>query len=563
MSNKLDLELPFSIPMPERSPREVFDETVSVDPDSAHKIEVGIPTRDGTELAADIFLPPASQRPAPAVVIGTPYDKSSPFEQGQPWQEAGYVGIVYDVRGRGKSEGIWHPHVYEPQDAYDLVEWVAAQEWCNGDVGVNGISYLGGMVWKTLSERPPSVKAAISTSPEGRWQEECPYMYGCFWLYYDGWYAMTRRRIFDHGLDVGAMVEMLPVEKAGEVLNPAGPGWPETMEHETLDEVWRSRRWDGEYDYDVPCLHVGAWHDRDAPTGIYHHYEEMMSTSPARDKQWLLVGPWSHVGSRYPEDSYRGVPYPGAAIDMTALHIRFFDRYLKGIDNGFDDEPRVQLYDSGAKRWQAREKWQGNTSDRRFYIGADGALTDAAGEAGEDSYTYDPMNAAGIRFDPNAAWETPLELNDLGSQDGVVTWTTEPLAADLTVHGWGELELWAATDGDETEWHAWVADVDPDGAAIKVTWGCLRASYGDDASNPQPVTPGEVKRYSVELIPAFHTFKVGHRLRLLLASSDYPFFARNMNRFGKLVKQDDPRIATNTVHHGGAYPSCLRLLEEH
>lgn len=561
MSQDTTRELPYGIPLPLVPPREELDQVLHPDTDAAHKIEVGIPMRDGVELAADIFLPAASQRPAPAVVIGTPYDKSTPYEQGEPWQEAGYVGIVYDVRGRGKSEGDWHWLINEPRDAYDLIEWVAAQEWCDGKVGVTGISYLGGLVWRTLSARPPALRAAISTAPEGRWQEECPYNRGCFWLYYQYWWSMTRRRILDRSPDVAAMVEMLPVERAGEELNLTGPGWEETMAHETLDDFWRERRWDGEYDYDVPCLHVGAWHDRDAPNGLFYHYEQMMDASPAREEQWMLVGPWSHSSARFPQEEYAGVEYPDAALDMTAIHIRFFDRFLRGEDNGFDREPRALLYDPGEKVWKARPGgWRAGTEERELFLSDGGALADDAGADGDTVYRYDPMEAAGVRFDVTAPlWEPPLDLNDLESQPGVVAWSTPVLEQPLTLHGWGELELWAATDGEETEWHVKVADVDPDGRSLWVSHGCLRASYGDDPSNPQPVIPNEVRRYAIELNPAFHTFKPGHRLRLLLASSEYPWFARSMNRFGPIVKQDDPRVAINTVHFGGANPSCLKL----
>jgi putative CocE/NonD family hydrolase len=178
------------------------------------------------------------------------------------------------------------------------------------------------------------------------------------------------------------------------------------------------------------------------------------------------------------------------------------------------------------------------------------------------SYRYDPMNAPGLRFDVSTNWEPGIVLDDLDTQDGVLAWTTQPLETDLTVRGRPEMELWAATDGDDTEWHVKVADLEPDGRLLQVTWGCLRASYSEDEQNPQPVTPGEVRRYQVELTSAFHTFKAGHRVRIFVASADYPFFARSMNRFGHLVDQDDPRVATNTIHFGPAHPSRLKLAVE-
>ncbi|HEU4598994.1 MAG TPA: CocE/NonD family hydrolase, partial [Solirubrobacterales bacterium] len=525
-------DLPFGVPLPPRPPREVAEEQNRIDTDGPYRFEIGIKMADGVELAADVYLPAASERPAPAVVVGTPYDKTNQFEPAEPWQQAGYAAVIYDVRGRGKSEGEWLPQENEPADAYEVVEWVAAQEWCDGKVGVTGISYLGGMVWRTLSSRPPHLVAAISTAPEGRWQEECPYQFGCLWLYYEYWLSLVRRRIFDRSRDVARMVETLPVSAAGELLDTSSAGWQEILDHDTLDEVWAGRRFDGEYDYDVPVLHVGGWFDRDAPTGLYHHYEQMLETSPARDRQWLIVGPWSHGGARDPEEVFKGIEHPAAGVDMTSIHIRFFDRFLKGIDNGADEEPRVRLYDPGSKRWEVRESWRGGTETHDLFLAPGGDLELAAGEAASASYRYDPMNAPGLRFELGGAWEPGIDLTEMSRQDGLLVFTSAELEEDLTMRGWGEFELFAATDGEDTDWHVKVGDLGPDERLLQVSWGCLRASYGDDAKNPRPVTPNETRRYSIELVPAFHTFKAGHRIRVLLSSADFPFFARSMNRFG-------------------------------
>jgi uncharacterized protein len=555
--------LPFGVALPPRPPRHALDELLAVDHDAAHEVEVGIPMRDGVELAADVFLPPIDERPAPAVVIGTPYDKSSPFDPVEPWQEAGYVAVVYDSRGRGKSEGVWHPHERDGLDGHDVVEWAAAQAWCDGKVGIAGFSYPGWIVWATIAERPPHLTAAISTSPEGRWQEEIPYTFGCLQgPYFAMWFSLVRRRILDQGRKFAELVEMLPVDAMGEVIDAVGPGWRETMEHDTLDELWRGRRWEGEYDFDVPCLQVGGWHDHDCLLSTVYHYEEMMARSPARDRQWLLMGPWCHTSCRHPSDEFDGVVYPEAGLDMQAIHLRFFDRFLRGEKNGVDDEPRVRIYDTGDLTWKTRDEWGAGTEGAAWFLGAGGGLDRSAGEDGEASYEYDPMKPNGISFDVGGPWELPLHLGDLEAQSGVISWTSPPLENDLTVRGWGAIDLWAATDGDDTEWHAKLADVDLEGSSVLVAWGCLRASYGEDATDPRPVVPGEAREYSIELTPSFRTFRAGHRIRVILASSEFPWFARNMNRFGPLAIQSEPRIARNSVFFGKKRPSRLRLQVE-
>jgi len=551
---------PFGVPVPAEPPRAAWDAAMHPDPEAPRTIEVGIPMRDGVELAADVHLPAAAELPAPAIVVGTPYDKSSPVDDRSVYAEHGYVVVSYDVRGRGKSEGIWHPFAADGPDGHDVVEWVAQQKWCDGSVGAEGLSYSGWVVWATIREKPPHLKGAVSASPAGRWQQELPYTYGCYWLYFAFWFAFVRRRIIEGDRDLEPLLKTLPVDAIDDELKVAGPGWREFMEHDSLDELWRSRRWDGEYDFDVPVLTVTGWHDREDIWGAFHHYENMIATSPAKDRQWLLVGPWSHVSTRHPSDDYTGVEAPGGGIDMTALHLRYFDRFLKGEENGVDAEPKVQMYDPGAREWRVREAWEGGTEKRETFLSGDGGLADAAGEEGTDSYVYDPMKPNGVPFDVNALpWEPPLDLAELEAQDGVLTWTGAPLAEGLTVHGWGEVELWAASDREDTEFHVKLADVDPDGRSLFVAWGCLRASHADDEANPAAIVPGEVRTYSIELTPSFHTFKPGHRLRLVLAGSEYPWFARNLNRFEPIAVQSEPLVATNTVYHGGARPSCLRL----
>ena len=138
---------------------------------------------------------------------------------------------------------------------------------------------------------PPHLRAAVSTSAAGRWQQELPYTYGCYWLYWAYWFGLVRRRILADTPDLPALLQTLPVSAIGEVLDCAGPSWQEFLEHDTLDELWQSRRWDGAYDFDIPSLHVTGWHDREDIQGAFHHYEQMIESSPARDRQWLLVGP--------------------------------------------------------------------------------------------------------------------------------------------------------------------------------------------------------------------------------------------------------------------------------
>src|SRR5215208_1437415 len=161
--------------------------------------EIGIPMRDGVELAADIYLPPGAEVAVPAVLTMTPYDKSRSSTVGEArlYRDNGYAFVAVDCRGRGKSEGVWRSFVHDGADGHDAVEWVAGQPWCTGKIGTTGLSYGGWVVWATAAERPEHLTAMISTSAAGRWMREIPYTDGCFQLFFGWWVFMVRRRILE------------------------------------------------------------------------------------------------------------------------------------------------------------------------------------------------------------------------------------------------------------------------------------------------------------------------------------------------------------------------------
>ena len=534
-------------------------------------VEAGIPMRDGVELAADLYLPPASDEgPVPAIVEVTPYGKDNAVlisDDAELYQKNGYVFVAVDCRGRGKSEGSWSAFENDASDTHDVIEWVARQPFCNGKVGTTGLSYMGWVQWAGASERPEHLAAMISSSAAGRWQEEIPYTHGVFQLYFAWWAFMTRRRIeesyaLEH-LEWEEILRTVPFGKMGEVVNGSGPSWENLSGRETLDEFWRSLRYDDRYhEIDVPCLHVTGWYDLEDLLGAFHHYEHMVAASPARGSQYLLVGPWSHVKTRYPDHECGGQEFgPEAALDMDAEHLRWFDYWLKGIDTGIATLDRVRLFEPGTNRWVSASAWPLSDSELELHLSSGLLVADEPAEASVTSYRYDPDDPVLTRLDVR---KYPLE--DIGMEQteterrpDVVTYTTEPLNEAICVSGWAELELFAASDGDDTDFHVKLCDVGEDGRSFRVTQGCLRAACRDSLEKPEPLVPGETTRFCVELWPTHHVFRPGHRIRLSVTSSDYPWFARSMNRFGRPREMGEPRVAENTILHGGATASRLRL----
>lgn len=538
-------------------------------------IEVGIPMRDGVELAADVYLPREEALPAPAIVQITPYDKSNPSffpEEGRFYQDHEYVFVVVDVRGRGKSEGEWRAFVNDPKDGHDIIEWIAAQPWCTGNVGTTGLSYMGWTQWAAASEYPPHLKCMISSSAAGRWQQEIPYTSGVFQLYFGWWVHLVRRRIAEFysisQIDWDEVLLRLPLEAIRDFINPTGETWRDMMDHDTLDDFWMKLRFDDRYSkINVPCLHVTGWYDLEDLLGAFHHYEFMMRDSPAREQQRLIVGPWSHVNTRFPGSSYAGIPFgPAAALDMDQEHLRWFDHWLKGIDNDAMETSPVRIFEPGTNVWLETDHWPLQEREESLYLrftsGNGGLiLQPGAGKEETRSYRYDPDDPAPTQMDVKLypIEEVPLDQSAVEARPDVIGYTSDVLTDELVISGWAHLELFASSDCDDTDWHVKITDVDENGRSLKVTQGCLRASYRNSLTKPEPLTPGQVDKFDVEMWPTHHAFLPGHRVRVTITSSDFPWFARGLNRFGPINTLTDPRVATNTIHHSSVHASRIRL----
>jgi putative CocE/NonD family hydrolase len=530
--------------------------------------EIEIPMRDGVVLAADLYAP-AGGGAAPAIVLWTPYDKGDPIQvasEGRRYQREGYAFVAVDCRGRGKSEGQFCAWVHDGEDGYDTVEWVASQPWCNGAVGTTGLSYCGWAQWATVFEHPPSLRCMVSSAAAGRFMEELPSIGGCFQLYYPWWCYLLRKRIMADLTSVDwEVLWRLPVASIVEGLGIGGRTWQDILEHDRLDEFWRALRFDGRYgEVEVPVLHVAGWWDYEDARGAFHHYLQAVQDAPARQR--LIVGPWSHVGTRFPDDRYQGVVFgPDAALDMDAIHLRFFDHHLRGGGETEDAEPDALFFVTGANVWGGAGRWPLPGTCHSWHLdatGGEGALLARPHEASSTvAYVYDPDDPVTTVVDFAVdELEPPLDQTIAEQRADVVTFTSAPLDEPLLICGIPRLELFAATDGDDTEWHVKLTEVDEHGRSIRFASGCLRASHAEDLAAPAPVTPGEVRRYEIELDACTHELRAGHRLRLAVTSSDFPWFARCLNYFGSIAEQTGPRVARNTIFCGGRQQGSRLLL---
>lgn len=538
--------------------------------------------RDGVELSSDICLPPDGDGPWPAILVRTPYDNSSAgnTQAAVFFCGHGYAMVFQDVRGRGDSDGTWEPFVNEGPDGYDTIEWIAGQSWCDGAVGMMGGSYGGFVQWIAAKERPPHLTALVSTAAAGRWMQELPFLFGCFAPYWIWWLNLTAGRSLQQPIyarpDVpnwGRIITHRPLRDLDVALGRTNTHWKTWLEHDTYDDYWKRLSLAGHYaGINLPVLHITGWFDGDQ-WGELFNWHGMINESPAADRQWLVSGPWDHAGTRYPKESLGGRDFGASAlVDFQALHLRFFDRWLKGVENGQDSDAKVRLFTMGRNEWRDDTEWPpAGTIVTPFYFQSGGKANSLAGDGllsleppgGDqpaDTYTYDPDNPTpsvpdlgGFPFG-----DYPFDNRWRLRRDDVLVYTSAPLEEDIEITGHPFMTLYAESDCIDTDWHVTLCDVEPSGRSDELTYGCLRAAYREGLeAQPTPIEPGRVYEYRLELMATSNLFKKGNRIRVTVASANYPARARNPNTNAKVGDDDTGVIATNTVHHTSVYPSRL------
>jgi len=542
-----------------------------------HLWDVGVPMRDGVRLSADIYLPPGNvEGPYPTVLRRTPYDNSmgkmAPF-----FAEHGYAFVSQDVRGRYDSEGDWYPFFNEGPDGYDTVEWIATQPWSNGKIGTMGGSYEGWYQWALARERPPHLVTMVSTAAGGRFMQELPFVNGLPGLWLLAWLHLVGGHTVQSETNVVVnwkeVFYHLPLKTMDEALGRTNTAWREWLSHPDLDDFWKRGRLDDDFkNIDLPVLHITGWYDADQPGALYF-YEGMINHSPAADKQFILIGPWDHAGTFAPKQEFGGVKFPPEAIvDTSGAHLRWFDCWLKGIDNGLLNDKRARIFTMGENKWHDEDSWPLETAvARKFYLHSAGRANTLNGDGllssdppvaePTDEYTYNPENP--VEFVTNwnlyGGTKEPLDKRFIERRDDVLVYTSESLKQGLTICGRPFVTIYASSDCPDTDWVAMLSDVYPDGRSIYLGAGVLRARYRDSLERAELMTPGKVYEFTFELTSTCIKFKPGHRVRLLITSSAFPVYARNPNTGHAIGEDAELRIAHQTIHHNSEYLSYIEL----
>lgn len=461
--------------------------------------------------------------------------------------ERGYVSVRVNFRGAQQSEGVWVGYRAlawgEQKDGYDICEWIAAQPWCNGKVGTFGGSQ-GGFAQNFLAvTRPPHLVAQYMTD--------------------------TGLSLFHEGYRLGGATK--PERFKGMDANVRNPAdnralLAEWFRHPTYDDYWRAEDCTLHFEQmDVPCFTVGSWYDYMNQGSIQSFVGRQHHGGPgSRGKQQLFIGPWLHGG--LPKSNRIGeMVYPeNARFDVTSHMLRWFDHYLKGVDNGINRDPAVRYYVMGAvgetgapgNVWRTAPDWPVSAKRVAYYFHENGMLNTEKPtvKPSSTSYESDPNRPMEI---PGTAFPGARDARAFEKQKDVRTFTTAPLTSSVEWTGKVRAELFVASTAKDTDFIVRISDVYPDGRSILIVDYVRRARYREGFEKEVLMRAGKIYRIAFDVGSLSQIFNRGHRIRVTVASTGAPFY-EPQPQTGEPATIDFPAhcvVATNTLFHDQAHAS--------
>jgi predicted acyl esterase len=519
--------------------------------------------RDGVKLAGNVFKP-AGTGPWPVIMTRTPYLKDGRIDKehdpdgskmranlvklAKHYTDAGYVFVLQDTRGKGRSQGFYSAFENDVEDGYDSVEWAGTQPWSNGNVGLTGGSAMGITSNEAAMAAPPHLKAAyVVVAP----------------------YDLMRNSYINGVLkEKDTLGWMQGQGVSDDVLDQ--------QRRRVADDIfWNRNAMSENRKYiQIPIYNVGGWYD------IFDHgnvsnfeYLQNEGAKGARGNQKLLMGPFGH-GNLSGDLEYPGFDRLNLQGDQ---EIRWFDHWLKGVDNGIMAEPPVSFFMMAAaekghvspkNRMMTSANWPPAYREVRYFMHPAKTLTttgpkDDDGSGGQIGYRYDPANPVPTVGGANLTFERgPMDQRAIPERGDYVRFQTQPLDKDVVIAGPVKVELWGATDGKDTDFMAKLVDVYPDGYEAIVLDAPIRARYRNGRMPDQirMMTPGAPEELDIDLWSTAITFEKGHRIALHVTSSNSPRFEVNPNT-GEAPGEHrlKPRAAFNTIYMDPAHPSALVL----
>jgi len=551
-------------------------------PERAVKLELGtkVRMRDGRRLSSDVFRPDAEGR-FPVILTRTPYRTVEGYQKAQNdealfFAGRGYAYVIQDCRGKNDSEGVYRPFQDDDaRDGFDTLAWCARQPWSNGSLGTIGASYAAWNQWTTATLRPPGLRAMVCTVSLPDPVLNVPYQNGALVLWMAQWMSLIegKRNTTPSLYDTESIYRHLPLKTMDERFGRRSRTWREWIEHPSADGYWRRAFYQDKLDrVDLPVLHISGWYDDDI-IGTHANFVAMTSprrSSRTRRRQKLIIGPWPHhvnTARKMGEIDFG----ESALIDLRGTKLRWFDRWLRGVRNGIDGEPAVEVFTMGANEWRRHDRWPpAGMRAVSYYLHSGGGANGSSGDgllstasprsrSPADRYRYDPGDPVANIDDMGQGAEGPFDQRPIERRDDVLVYSTPPLSRATEVSGPVTVTLFASTSARDTDFWAQLTDVFPSGYSMHLTEGIVRGRYRKSLERPELLRPGEVNEFAVDLWVTSNLFLRGHRIRLDVSSSSFPKYDRNPNTGHAFGQDSELLVADQAVFHDRSRPSRVVL----
>lgn len=546
---------------------------------------VKIPMRDGVKLNATLYKP-KNAKPIPTIFTLTPYVADNYHSRAIYFASNGYAFASVDSRGRGNSEGVFEPFANEAKDGHDIVEWLAVQPWCDGQIAMWGGSYGGSDQWLTLSKFPPNLKTIVPVAAAHS-AVDFPFVSNIFspnemqWLTYVS--GVTRNEVLleDDNFWIDKFQEMyqehLPFKDLDMIVGNRSTIFQTWVKHPHSDEYWDSMALTSEQ-YDrigIPILTITGAYDDDQLGAMEYYRQHMRSNGKRKDDHYLIIGPWDHAGTRSPNLEFGGLTFADASLlDMNKLHKEWYDWTMKNGKKPAFLKKRVAYYVMGEEKW----KYSNSPEEipariQKMYLSSENGARDVFHSgilkprkphgARMDSFTYDPLDTRPGELERNLVKEyladQTIDHNLFGN--GLV-YHSEPFSQATEITGWVKLHAWLELDVPDTDFTVILEEVFPEGNVIKLTQDWMRARFRESRRKEKLVAAGEINLYTFEGF-TFTSRRIakGSRLRLLIKCPNTIYLEKNYNTGGVVAEESgkDARTAHITLYHDSEHPSHLEL----
>lgn len=556
--------------------------TVAAEPEFSKQSNVSVEMADGVELAVDVYLPKTGKT-FPVVLVRTPYDKRGMKFVVGAFVSKGYAVVLQDVRGQQASKGEFRPIVNEKKDGLDTLDWIARQPWCDGNIGMWGSSYVAFCGLIVVPEKHPNLRTIVNisgwgntpafTTPGGAMHMMCALP----------WVLSNQIRGKGSFRDYNwpDVFRHLPVSEIPSAIGADSAQWQHMIQGWNSRQLHTDGSIAGRYgDVAIPIFHITGWNDFVArhTLDVYEGIGGATAGGGKRPFQKLMVGSWRHdqfwTTATVVGDEDFGPDSAMGSKRLLALSARWFDRWLKGIDNGVAKEKPVNLFLMNANEWHQYDQWPPRrVTNQRWYFDSDGGANSAAGDGrlstalpvqpGKDRFVYDPMKpvptTGGANFHFFLDNLGPKDQRSLEQRKDVLVYTSAPFKREMQVVGPLQAVVYASTEGKQTDFTAKLVEVRQDGYARIIEEGIKRGSDAAPAGNREAQEPGQVLRYTIDMGGTGIVIPKGHRLRVEIASSNFPKYSRNPNTGEMAEWASEFKKVRQTVLHSEEYPSHIVL----